>query len=800
MKGRLVSKQLRVIHHRSVSTILVSLMLCSFGAQTEDELDISFIQGGSSMDREAWLALNSKYVPGRYLVDVILNGKDLGKYVLDVTPQDNDALCLSDTWLFRAGVFINADYFQNGKDAARQCHVLTQGDAAKVDFDVTTQSLALSIPQAGLASRSEMIEWDYGHSALRVNYNMNRSWGRVNSSFGSADLRANAGLWIVSSSASATAGDGGSSATIAMFTASRAIQSLHADLLLGKTNIGEGVLGSSGTYGVTLIRNNSMRSENLAYTPRFSGIARSSARVTLVQKNNTLYSQMMPPGPFVITDVPIYSSGDVTMTVTEENGSRSVQIFPLSVISGQLSPGKHEFSISAGIPDEDSSMTGGLFSASYGYGLQNLTLRTGGVLNKDYHGVTGGVVTGLGMLGAVSTEAGWATRRYARQPAHSGSKIQVAWSRQVESSGTGLRLNWSRALTEEFPGLSGFDPNELWDPKRRTRNARDEWNAGINQGIRGMFNLSLSGWQRSYYNESGKGKGLTGSLSTQIKGVSVNLMVSQSKGLRGDGNWATSLSVSLPFSLHERRYISSTTVGTGKEGGAAISSGFSGNLTDRFSWGMHSGRDMDGGTRSFLNGNYSGYRANLGGMLNQSSSGGSSGSLSLNGSMLGIPAARSVMFSAITSDTVAVVNVKKTAGVKVTSGEGTTDSNGNLVVPLNSYDLNTVMIDAGTLPLDTELSYTSRQIVPSSQAVVWMPFEALKVRRYLLQVTQQDGRFVAGGTWARGENGVPLGFVAANGVLMINVMETPKFIRLGGCHIAVGKLKNTDKLQQVICE
>ncbi|EDW1443799.1 fimbria/pilus outer membrane usher protein, partial [Salmonella enterica subsp. enterica] len=134
------------------------------------------------------------------------------------------------------------------------------------------------------------------------------------------------------------------------------------------------------------------------------------------------------------------------------------------------------------------------------------------------------------------------------------------------------------------------------------------------------------------------------------------------------------------------------------------------------------------------------------------------------------------------------------------SGEGRTDGNGNLVVPLNSYDLNTVTVDAGSLPLDTELSTTSQQIIPSSQAVVWMPFETLKIHRYLLQVKQQNGEYVPGGTWARDEKGTPLGFVAANGVLTMNVMTVPGTVTLGSCRIPAGKLKETDKLQQVRCE
>ncbi|WP_249940313.1 FimD/PapC N-terminal domain-containing protein, partial [Escherichia coli] len=51
--------------------------------------------------------------------------------------------------------------------------VLTKAPSVKVDFDVSTQSLALSIPQKGLVKMPENVDWDYGTSAFRVNYNAN---------------------------------------------------------------------------------------------------------------------------------------------------------------------------------------------------------------------------------------------------------------------------------------------------------------------------------------------------------------------------------------------------------------------------------------------------------------------------------------------------------------------------------------------------------------------------------------------------------------------------------------------------
>lgn len=800
-----------VFFRRAALALAISAVFASVATVAGEKLDMSFIQGGTGVNPEVWAALNGNYAPGRYLVGLSLNGKESGKQILDVTPEDSKELCLSEAWLTKAGVYVSADYFREGYDATRQCYVLTKAPSVKVDFDVSTQSLALSIPQKGLVKMPENVDWDYGTSAFRVNYNANANTGRNNTSaFGSADLKANIGHWVVSSSATASTGDsGGNSATINMFTASRAIRLLSADLLVGKTSTGDSMLGSTGTYGVSLSRNNSMRPGNLGYTPVFSGIANGPSRVTLTQNGRLLYSEMVPAGPFSITDVPLYTSGDVTMKVTGEDGREQTQVFPLAVMNGQLSPGEHEFNLAAGLPDDDSDMDGAVFAASYGYGLENLTLRTGLVFNQDWKGASAGMVVGLGWLGAVSVDGAYASAKY-RDGSHSGNKVQLAWSKQLETTNTGLRLSWSRR-SEEYEDMSSFNPSEVYSQVNQGRRVKDEWSAGISQPVGKLFSLSLSGWQRSYYpasaisarrqqKDSGKERGVTGTLSTQIEGVGVNLSWTGSRNAEGENNWSASASVSVPFMLLDRRYSSSTSVSTSKDGGTGFSTGLSGSLNDRFSYGFGGGRDSDGGASSYLNASYSGDRAYLSGALNQSSSGGTSGSVSASGSVLAVPAAKDIMFSRTTGDTVAVVNVKDTPGVKVTSGDGQTNSDGNLVVPLNSYDWNTVTIDAGTLPLSTELTNTSQKVVPTDKAVVWMPFDALKVKRYLLQVKQRDGEFVPGGTWARDSKNTPLGFVANNGVLMINAVDAPGDITLGQCRIPAAKLQDTEKLQEITCE
>ncbi len=85
--------------------------------------------------------------------------------------------------------------------------MLTKAPSVSVDFDVSTQCLALSIPHKGLVKVPENVDWDYGTDTFRVNYNANANSGRNNTlAFGSVDLKANVGRWVVSSSATASCG------------------------------------------------------------------------------------------------------------------------------------------------------------------------------------------------------------------------------------------------------------------------------------------------------------------------------------------------------------------------------------------------------------------------------------------------------------------------------------------------------------------------------------------------------------------------------------------------------------------
>jgi len=788
------------------------------------KLDFSFIQGGTGVDPSAWEAVNSQYIPGHYLLDVVVNDKKPVKQTLDILPADRDALCLNADWLIRAGIFLDTTYFKETYNQARNCYVLAKAPSVSVDLDMASQTLTLGLPQVAQAASPENVDWDYGHSAMRANYSANVSANDVDTSaFGSLDLKGNAAGWVITSTITATQEE----TNVAMLTASRPIKALQADALVGKTFVGDSLLGSAGVIGGGLRSNSSMRANDIGYRPVFSGVARSNARVALIQAGSTLWSQPVPPGPFAIRDVTLLTSGDVEMVITEQDGSVTRQVFPLTVVSGMIAPGEREFSAAMGVrddKDQDHGADGGMGSLSYGYGLGSLTLRGSTLVHRDFQGISAAMATSLGDLGGVSLGSAWQQAMYDDGKTEHGVKQQATWNKTFSRTGTNVYLNLSRD-SERFTDFASFTPERNRRCKVQTdfggfvigpggiplpgqfcldgidRQNRNEINLGVSQGL-GTLSTGLTGWKRDYWNSSSTETGITGSLSAQVHGATVSFGGSMSQNRNDSGtqdNWSASLSVSIPFSVGERRYSSWTTTTTGKQGGVGVSSGISGSVNDRLSYSVGGGRSSDGAAQGTVSGSYTGNRAGIGVSMTQSSSG-TIGSATMTGSVLAVPVAKSVIFSRTVSDTVAVANIKDTPGVKLFSGMDATDNAGNVVIPLSGYRYNTVTVDAATLPHNVELGSTSQGVVPTEQAVVYMPFETWKVHRYLLQLRRANGRFVSSGTWAKDEQGSPLGFVAQNGVLFMNSVTQPGDIQVGDCRVPATKIKDTEKVQEVICE
>ncbi|OQS31666.1 fimbria/pilus outer membrane usher protein [Chromobacterium haemolyticum] len=782
--------------------IATSIIFGLFWAPASAEkLDFSFMQGGGETERRQWKALEDHPAAGLYYLDVSLNERKTGRYTLKVSMEDENGLCLSMDWLKKAKIFIDEKYFRGAYDSNRLCYVLSKANDTRVELDIATQSLSLTLPQISLVDIPVDTEWDYGVTALKLNYNGNFNVDQLGiNSFAAGTLSANLGQWTINGNATASSG----SREVSVVSASKPLKSIGGDLVIGKVQAGSSLLGNASIYGAMLSSNNSMRPNEIGYSPVFSGVAKSYARVTLMQAGSTIYSEPIPPGPFAIRNAKLLNSGDVTMIISEENGEKSHELFPLTVMTGLLTPGKSSYSLSFGKQDkvENSQQAlGSVFSASYGYGLSDYTVKGDALLNSYYQGFAVSMASNLGKWGGVSVSGAYARALYEKQKNRQGSIGQLNYSNSFQS-GTNLRIGWSRKLSQDYIDFSNLI-SSYSSNKQESKNLvrRNQLNININHNLNRKMGFGFSGWRRDYWQSNRVESGYSGTLTTQIKGISLSLGASVNRSSRGSSRQlSVLLSTSIPLMLFERKVSTFGSIRTALDGGASVSGGLSAPLDERTSISSSSSLTTDRNIQSSLSGSYSGDKANLAMNINQSPRS-TTGSVSITGSVLALPTKSAVILSREATDTVAVINVKNTGGVKVIGGSAESDENGNLVVPLNSYQNNLIAVDSSTLPNSVELNETSQSVIPSHKSVTWIDFDTKLIQRYIFQIRKADGSFVPSGTWAYSKDGGLIGFIAQNGVLMINAEERLDELRVGDqCMIGASKIEHVANLQEVVCE
>lgn len=124
---------------------------------------------------------------------------------------------------------------------------------------------------------------------------------------------------------------------------------MKGDLLLGKSWTRSQLFNDFGFYGAALRSNSNMTPwEARGYAPLITGVAGSASRITVTQGGYTVYSKMVPPGPYQLNDVRPVGNGDLVVTVEDESGRKTVTTYPVTTLPTLLRPGEVEYNIAAG--------------------------------------------------------------------------------------------------------------------------------------------------------------------------------------------------------------------------------------------------------------------------------------------------------------------------------------------------------------------------------------------------------------------------------------------------------------------
>lgn len=797
-----------------ISLLALSIWYSHFSLA--EELNLDFIQGISVIP--SILKSDTVYPQGQYIVDVTVNKERTGRLGLNISKEEerNDMLCFSPEWLEKAGVMLNKDVYHDVFDEGKGCYLLAKKSHTLVDFDYGAQALNLNIPQAYLLSKTDPARWDYGVNGGRLKYysNFNKNVHDDVNAFGNFDAAINLGRWVLSSNMNVSHERDKTEFTSSDLTMSTAISQVQGDLLLGKSQTRTELFSDFNFYGAAIRSNSNMRPwESRGYAPDISGIASTPSRITVKQNGYTVYSKMVPAGPYRLDDLRPMGNGDLVVTVEDESGNKTEQVYPVTTLPTLLRPGEFQYNVAVGKKNNSNELdkafhsdTGLFWLGSLDYGFSTTTLNSAFILNDEYQAGGLGVTQMLGGLGALSLSANVSKASYDNGEVKTGESFSAKYAKSFTDR-TDLQLLTYRYQSKGYVEFADFNPKDIWR-YARYGGQRSRYEARLSHRFDGTY-LSGSYWRQDYWMREGTDTGSTLSFSTSVfDSVSVFLNGSYSKYAWSDkADYAVSLSLSVPFDLKGTRHYSSNSVGYTRTGGTTFNTSVSAMPTERLNYSLSANAGSKGERGASASASYAfdAIQTNLGVSRSYNKHGNSQTSFSgsVSGSVLGT-SETGPLFTKESSDTVGIVTIPGVEGISV-NGSMPTNRDGNTVVWLSEYSENSININMDNVPDDMEFETTSYNVVPTEKAMVYRKFGFENVLRYILRVKDAQGNYLTGGD-AKTEQGLNAGFISNNGVLLMNMLAEPKAVSVNTgdgkqCRFSMAGLKaNTNKVQEVRCE
>ncbi|MFP7609908.1 fimbrial biogenesis usher protein [Serratia quinivorans] len=776
-------------------------------------------------------------LPGNYQVDIYVNGKQTASRNLrfidaasddEATAEDPADIkdgtglmaCLTRKDLEYIGV--NTRLFPAlSAIADRQC--ISPGKFipdAFTAFDFQRQRLDISIPQAAMANSVRGYippeQWDEGINAALLNYSFsgNTNQGRYGSSSHYLSLNSglNLGGWRLRDHRTWNEYDSRyyryRKWQHVKTYAERSIIPLRSDLVMGDSTTRGDVFDSLEFRGIRLETDDSMYPDSMrGFAPVVRGTASTNARVSIRQNGYTVYQTFVSPGAFAINDLyPVYSSGDLEVTIAEADGSIRVFTVPYSSVPIMQREGHVKYSLTTGLyqAGSDSYNNPEFAQGTLVWGLPyNITAYGGMQYSPNYFsGLLGGGVN-LGTLGALSADITQASSRLADGSLHRGHSLRFLYARSLNSLGTTFQLTGYRYSTQGFhtldetalKGMRGwrYDVETVdaeGNPVKRPytdyynlyNNKRAKIQASISQRVGDLGAVYISGVRQSYWNTAGTSDSLQAGFNSSVGSASYSLTYSYSRESSQPGSdQSLFLSLSVPLDAllpgDSNRHSLYATYSASSNGGGKVShqGGLSGTALEgnNLSWSVSQGYTRNEGNSGNLSANYQGGYGN--GNLGYSYSNnyrqinyGLSGGAILHGGglTLGQPL----------GDTSVLIAVPGISGVAVENETGVrTDWQGYAIKPYASvYRENRVALDTASLDDHTDIDEAVSRVVPTRGAVVRAAFRGHSGSRILMTLNYHGKPLPFGTMVTAGERG---GIVGDEGQVYLSGMPEKGRVR-----------------------
>ena len=719
--------------------------------------------------------------PGHRVVDIIVNGKRLKQREIEfsVRPPSRDVEPCIDAALLRDLPLDPA--LLDGTEKNEGCVDLPQRVAGAtvthVDSDL---QLLITIPQAAQpALKADVVspeERDNGISAAFVDYRArHRITHNVQASSLSLWSGINLGSWRLRSQTWLSRNESHTRADSFNTALERDLPASGMRMLLGQGSTSGRFFDSVPFTGMRIHSDERMLPESMqGYAPTVRGIAQTAAIVRIRQGGRIIRELAVPPGPFVVDDLPGGSfSGDLDVTVTGDDGSETRYRVPAGAAPLALRHGAEQRSFTVGrlaMAGRWSDDPRGFIEATYARGVANhLTLLGGGHYRRNYQAVLAG--------GALSTPVGalgWdvVSQRLLRSgTAMTGQRMGLTYAYTMLRSGSSLSMS---AYSYGRAGrLENIDCDRLTEACRVSGDAsartRRRVHSTFSQRVGEVAAIHLSAGWESFWNERPNSVdlqlGLHGRLGTAT--WSATVLRRRDGGAKAGTDYALQVSVPLRRSLRSAQATVEIAPGTSSPLNMGVSGVVSSAQAMSYHVSLHPG---DAHPLHQANVAYQGSRAGIAAsaflgpwgdsydLMIEGSAIAHCDGLTFGRSMGGMGGA-AVLVAAPGAQGVGVRNVQ---GLRL-------GRSGYAVVPyLTPYRWNRIELDPAGLPLDVELLQTSQRVAPTSGSIVRVHFDVVQERVLFIDAIDPAGNRLPFAAPVYDPAGRLRGSVAQGGVIRLD--------------------------------
>lgn len=616
----------------SVLALLISFSGKSYADDGFNPALLENLGNGEVSDLSAFTKGDSQ-APGKYVVDVFVNEepvdhKEISFYADkdNINPEGSGLIpCITLSQLKQYGVKLEAipellamvkkaDEQAKATGAAVEGGVTDSGEcinfikiipSATAGFDFGKQRLNLSFPQAVIAqSVRDYVDpalWDDGINAFLIDYNFTGS-NSSNKNSGSEkttdssyymSLRngLNLGPWRMRNYSTLNDNNGVREWQNINTYVQRSIVSLKSQLTMGDGNSGSDVFDSAQYRGVQLASDDQMLPDSQqGFAPIIRGIAKTNAQVTVKQNGYTIYQGYVSPGAFEIND--LYASGDsgdMDITIKEEDGSEQHFTQPYSAVPILQREGRLKYSLTAGeyrgSYNSGNKPNFGQFTMIRGFS-QGYTLYGGAQGTQDYMSAALGIGKNMGDFGAISVDITQAKTHLPEGDISKGQSYRFLYAKSFVDYGTDFHLLGYRYSTSGFYTLQeavNMNNQDTDDTDyNRSHHKRSQVQGSVSQTLPddwGSFYLSVS--MQDYWGVNGKDKTLQGGYNNTWNGISYSLSYSQTSNPNQPVDKLVSLNISVPLDRFLRGASATYGINHGNDGHISQQTGLSGQSSDQ---------------------------------------------------------------------------------------------------------------------------------------------------------------------------------------------------------------------------